>query len=534
MLVSSYTFNPEICKSFFNLPSKEDYITSQYCSVSTRLLFEYKKCSECGGLCYFVTFTYNNNGVFNFLGRNFLDNYDIRYLFNKSIFSRRMREHNYTFKYASFGELGDGKGIRGKGNNPHYHVLIFLYGGDGFYNDDVAFLTLCHNCWNSDLDSTLKSFKSLNRGNVSYSKQGAKVKSADVFPYCASYCMEMLGNFAYRNGLFRLFKRVAFDTLFHLVFNFDSIYLYPFDNFFIDRFCSYRKDLFSTDCLFSDSISKLYFHTVSSLCKFYNMSLSSLKLSIDFDNIHNTPVFSKIMDLPIFHYFFLFLYNQHCVKYQISKNLGSSGLDYIDTSNFLLDVSFFPSLKKSKINLPSYYFRKLLFSRCVVNGHPLLLPNSLYNSYVSNFYSLSKYNSFYSSCVFNWNSFKCSLPSDLISNCPPPSAVAAFLPFQYLAYRIGSEPLIDNYYPWDYITRLDYTQRDVIYSRPVSADFVYSTDGYRSFTMHSFFSRYPNLSLYTSLYRNFIRKSFLSSEILNNTLDYFKYKSSSSYEVFNL
>lgn len=531
MDVKSYSFNPLTCKSVINLPTRDDYITSQYCSVSVRMHFEYKRCLDAGGLVYFVTFTYNDDGVFKFRGRNFLFNSHIRYLFNKSRFPRYIKSHGYSFKYASFGELGDGKGVRGFNNNPHYHCLIFLMptsSCDNFYHSEYNFLSLCSDCWNSDVNSLSKSFKSLNRGSVSYSSSGACVSSEKCFAYCSSYCVKGLSDTSYSSRLRYLFKRVAFVTLFHLFrdLSYESSLrdlIYPYSDDFLLKFIRLHKSDFGIDFDGSDPAVFLSHCFGSSLSSFFSGLVGLPLLTLcQSSSFFISKLFDRIMDLPLFRYFFSYLMSIHSVRYFLSKGLGSNGLDYIDKDNFLMDVSFFHSFSAPRINLPSYYFRKFCFSSVKFGDIYVSVRNHNYHLYAVRNFTNEKYESALASFNNNKFAFARSLPLDLaLSFSKIPSDVFVdFFPYQYLSFDSLSVPDLSSH--WLSLANQSYAFDGVLSPYPVGLSET-SKSRFFSYNLHPHFCNYPDISYLCSLYKIFVRRS-VSSSILFSVNSYHNLK----------
>lgn len=542
--VSSYTFNPLTTRSCIDIPSKEDYCNSQYCSVSTRLHFEFKKCSECNGIVYFVTFTFNDNGVFRFDGRNYLDNHLIRQFCNKSIFPRYLKNNGYDFKFAFFGELGDGKGIRGYENNPHYHALFFLYPLDGctnLYHNERSFLELCHNAWNQDSSSFGKSYVSLNRGNVSYSKDGATVFDSKVFAYCSSYCIKSLTS-EYNKRCQVFFERVAFFTLLDVLFPIpsDSFYrsfVYPYDktqsNFQRFAYNSFKDlSLTSSYNLKYDDIISILKDSVSHLiCEFY--SLIDIP-SFNFYGIDllNSPLYGYLMSQPLFSRFYKFLYNNHRVGYRLSVNLGINGLDYVD-DKFMLDVSMFHSFTSPRINLPNYYFRRLCFDCIKSNDKYLYVHNESFNKYCQLRYTFHRWRMQLFTFKYNRKSFASSLDDSLCNDLLhiPDDVFVSYKAFRGLCFDVNDLPIIDSSDPWRYLRSLSFVP-SFVYSVPMGLQ-SFKNDSYLSFSLHPYFINYPSLDRLSRLYDDFIN-SYISSQKVNSTKQYFNLKSNfiQSYEYF--
>lgn len=522
--VKSYTYDPIKSKSVFRIPPKEDYISSQYCSVTVRLNFEYRRCLSLNGLVYFVTFTYNDNGVLCIDGQNYLYNPHIRQLCNKSIFRRYLLSHGYEFKFAFFGENGDGKGIRGVDNNPHYHALIYLYptsSCDSYYHDEKHFLELCHNSWNQDPDSMSCQLKLLNRGNVTYSKKGALVQDCKVFGYCSLYCVKQLSDGSYNYIVKNKFERITFITLLDLVipapYEF-SIYLYPYDRLssllkeFVFRYCDKLEVL--------KPFLKKYDDVLLSLRDAIQYSLSELfgitDFSNDFSFLYHQDLFlssfyAKVSVLPLFTAFYKFMVTVHSARYRLSTNLGICGLQHV-TPGFLLDVSSLECFDVPRINLPSYYYRRLFYSRVKHDGKSLYVLNSTFNDYVKIFYSLNRFNSLVSTFRINRCSFSSILSDSFKASLSviPDRVFVAYKFYRGLCFDSCDYFDIDPLDCLSYLRDLDYSVHNFHLIPKGLDDYIH--DGYFSFNLHPFFN-YPDIDRLSYLYDSFLDKQSSSNRV---------------------
>lgn len=90
-----------------------------------RLWFEYAYCRKVNGTCLFYTLTYNDKHIPQYRGHNCFSYADIRYITNGALSKWLLRHYGSKLLYFCACESGEGNGVRGKGNNPHYH-FIFL------------------------------------------------------------------------------------------------------------------------------------------------------------------------------------------------------------------------------------------------------------------------------------------------------------------------------------------------------------------------------------------------------------------------
>lgn len=537
--VKSYSFDPLTTRSVFKIPSRDNYVISQYSNVCIRLHFEYKLCKSLNGLCYFVTFTYNDSSILHFGNHNFIDNSDIRTFCNKSIFPRDLKLHGYTFKFAFFGESGDGKGSRGLDNNPHFHALFFLFPTsdcDFFYHDSSNFLLLCHNAWNQDRNSFQKDYRSLNVGNVTYSKKGALVEDTKVFSYCSMYCVKGLYSSSYNVRVREFFYNVAFFTLFDAFIcpiPFDSPYrcfVYPYESFLsiVKSFVLSSSNLsyFIGLDKYTDYPLLLKSCVEDIFCKFFSVkSTSCLSYLLDLD-LFQSPILTNIMSNSLFTRFYKFLVNRHLCRYRLSSNLGINGLDYID-DNFMLDVSFIDSMSYGRINLPSYYFRKFLFNSNFINGKYIYVPNHRYSVYVNLKYSSINFYKEVLKFINCKNDFLCSLDDSLRDslNIIPANVFVSFKAFRGLSYLNTAVPFISFEDPWSYLRSLDFTKRNISSIVLSLSNFI---SDYSSFTCHPFFC-YENILELSYLYDEFV--SPINTK-LSDVSSFFRLKLNSDYFVY--
>lgn len=128
-------FVPTITRKVVQVTNPSMYLATKQRieGYETRLYYEYERTKAEGGFAQFVTLTYNDKSLPTFYGIPCLRNSDIRRLFHDCRFFKDLeKRQGYSFKYfvgAEFGEGGkshDYEGVRGEGNNPHYHVVLFF------------------------------------------------------------------------------------------------------------------------------------------------------------------------------------------------------------------------------------------------------------------------------------------------------------------------------------------------------------------------------------------------------------------------
>lgn len=126
-------FVSENMRTKVRVPSSKLY-TSQLSiqrGYAIRASYEYKNCIAQNGVAYFVTFTFNNNSLLtlgiNGVNYNFCNNTSFRLFLVNYLYKKILRKFHCKFRYFCTGELGEGKGVRGVDNNPHFHVIFYLY-----------------------------------------------------------------------------------------------------------------------------------------------------------------------------------------------------------------------------------------------------------------------------------------------------------------------------------------------------------------------------------------------------------------------
>lgn len=114
-------------KTHFNLQAPDSYsfFSQKRQGYETRLYYQYIDCLRHNGFTCFLTLTYNDKRMPNFMGYPCFDVEDLRYLLHGA-FYKNVTARGYSFKYFVTCELGEGKGKRGYLNNPHYHLLLFF------------------------------------------------------------------------------------------------------------------------------------------------------------------------------------------------------------------------------------------------------------------------------------------------------------------------------------------------------------------------------------------------------------------------
>lgn len=195
-------FLPGKTRVYNEIPSPKTYMAkvNKIQSYETRLYYEYLNCTNNNGQVFFFTLTYNDRHVPKYDDQPCFDYNDLRNLttggFNKIL----QRKYGIQFKYFISAELGDGKGVRGYHNNPHYHILFFTYPSkikkeskdyhEYIKIDPIEFRSLIRTYWQG-FDQDITGARDYRRyckyGIVSEGKYGIDVHDFRGIYYCAKY-----------------------------------------------------------------------------------------------------------------------------------------------------------------------------------------------------------------------------------------------------------------------------------------------------------------------------------------------------------
>lgn len=277
----------------------------------TRLYFHYKYISILGGRTYFYTFTYNDKSLPSYLGVNCLRNSDIREFFRLSGFDKRLlRDYGYTCQYFVSCELGEGKGSRGIGNNPHYHCIIFLTPTDDKKDKkhltDSQFYELVTEYW-----------------------QGSNWR--DMRPQQYKYGIAMpgddLGLVSSAKGLNYVSKYVLKDVTYFRLYN--SLEL------------ASKQQI--TDWLFADE------RAIVKLEKYFN--------NMTFDEFNT--YFESVLNWSFRRYYRKYIMRECMPKVHISQHVGEFIINNVNEDGLTINIPIQNTIKS--VNIPLYAYRKLYY-----------------------------------------------------------------------------------------------------------------------------------------------------------------------------
>lgn len=191
----THYFIPDKDKPFIKCASPKSYRFRQNIieGYETRLYYEFEQTKKQGGTTFFVTLTYNDRSVPNYLGFSCFDYNDLVYLVNGGFKKQINRKFNCELKYFISAELGEGKGKRGFENNPHYHVLFFVKPfSNGLVPSPSQFLHLVKKYWQGfdEITDGWHNYKTTGKGIVKEGKFGVVVNSFRALSYCSKYVLK--------------------------------------------------------------------------------------------------------------------------------------------------------------------------------------------------------------------------------------------------------------------------------------------------------------------------------------------------------
>lgn len=284
-------------------------------SYYVRNYYHYKYIKSINGEAFFVTLTYNEKNLPRWFGHACCDNRDLRWLLNSSGFRQCLRD-KYGVKLGYFitTEYGEGKGVRGKGNNPHYHAVFYLWTDDHSpvfsHISPTRFKVLLKKYWQG---VGRRSAKDYVKGKVDFGKEGGVINSAAAISYVSKYCVKD--------------QTVLHNTL------------------------SIRDEIYSF--LIRRLVDKPYFES-----KYFTSSNIDAELSLILSHITFYPEFKVYIDRA-FRLFYRHLWrNVYSPKVFQSQGIGLYGLNFVDIENCTIQVPDEDKVVKQD-PLPLYLYRKV-------------------------------------------------------------------------------------------------------------------------------------------------------------------------------
>lgn len=390
-------------KTFNVVPDNDSFAfeSAKRNGYAQRLYWEFQYTKKMKGQAYFWTFTYNDSNlpvqrlyinthklddkgqdIYTFKDITTFDYNHVRLLTNGLISKELKRKYGSKLRYFCACERGEGKGSRGKGNNPHYHIIFFITPHDKPSKSDkpyrrispYAFAELVKKVWqyNTIKDSykrEIADYKSARFGHAQPGQDMGLVTCSDALSYCAKYCIKDCVENDYNSEVYNCFRDqvrkagITYDVL-------DSYY--TIHSWVNDLALSDYADMLALHDYnhwrkVTGYVDKSYMHYLET----YNVPvLDWLKENIvPFFNDYYIDAKSK----ALFHEW----RNRYGLKTRCSKSLGAYGLEFIQSpkEDPYFNIATSSQMKAERISL--YYFRKKYMDvvTCPVSGNPLYVLN---------------------------------------------------------------------------------------------------------------------------------------------------------------
>lgn len=358
-------FRPEKDRTHIRISSPASYQSRRIKieGYETRLYWEYKYCEDNGGQTFFFTLTYCDEKIPKYMGQNVFDYNDLVYLLNGAFKKHLLRKYGTLFKYFVGAELGDGKGVRGINNNPHYHILFFLRPcNDERYPykkiESKQFRHLLRHYWQGfDEDIVRKDYRDSKFGIVKEGKYGIRVNSFRALTYCAKYVTKDVHLKQHERHviaclydkyrqIFNIYNLGVLQWFYYRTYNSRLLYL--------DRKVVNLKDL-ALSMRIEEQLPNQY--CFDDLPEEYQVNFL-LDLIKDYGDFSNLCAFVEGIIEFFVHKELLEYRNRYCNKCRISQGVGDYALEFIqDHNNPTIQIPSKDGFKNRPLSL--YYYRKL-------------------------------------------------------------------------------------------------------------------------------------------------------------------------------
>ena len=361
-------------------PDSFNFESSRRDSFYQRLFYEYQYTKSVGGFTFFYTLTYNDKSIPTLFGKNTFSYKDIRYVTNGSLVKTLLRKYSAKLRYFCACERGEGKGVRGIGNNPHYHFIFFVT-PIGKFNDFTSdvFDKLIKELWQGSFGYIR--FQNAKFGIVKAGKFGNVVVSSEAFKYVSKYVTKSSES----KDDFIFFSRKFYDIILKRGIDYTCFYRYYLWCKVQDPSLT-RDEFFSHYRLSSYNLWKRNHPSYSStealntwlrdFCTSYNKDTSS-RVPIDYISLKNW--FDEVYIPAILKESMSYFNTEFSDKPRYSKSLGIYGLQFIrdvDSSPHFVIPS---SDNVYTVSPCLYYQRKLYYNvvKCPKTGNVLYRLNDL-------------------------------------------------------------------------------------------------------------------------------------------------------------
>lgn len=349
-------------------------------AYAQRLYWHMTYTQNCNGQAFFYTFTYNENAIPKFLGRNCFNYDDVRTICNGTIYKSLRRNYGTQLDYFCACETGEG-GVthadkcfgytpkRGAGNNPHYHVIFFLTPAKNSKKpykkiDAFAFRELCRKCWQYQTDDkgniiSCSDWKQSKYGHVQEGNNLGLVNSSDCFSYVSKYVTKDSAS----KSLDKEVKIYYYNKIKHTGITNACLYCYYLR--LKELIPSYTKYMFFRDFHLDDysfwrNNSSNKNNGYATFIKGYDLDLDT-RLSELNDYFINTYL-PEMTTLKYREY-----HNQHGCKTRTSKSLGAYGIEFVRNQTTNPKFTIFQHNTPESCSPCLYYMRKLYYDKFYCN-----------------------------------------------------------------------------------------------------------------------------------------------------------------------
>ncbi|QCS36462.1 hypothetical protein [Capybara microvirus Cap3_SP_393] len=181
-------------KQYININDSYNYLSSFQAYVRTYYDYQYVQSNY--GVAYFYTLTFNdlNLNTINYNGISInTHNHKLLHLWIDNVYKILLRKFDCKSRFFITSECGEGKGSRKKGNNPHYHVILYVIPTiENMLPTSKEMLSIVRYCWQgTDLDLTLKQnsyiAKTCKNGILKEGKNLGLIESLNALSYVCKY-----------------------------------------------------------------------------------------------------------------------------------------------------------------------------------------------------------------------------------------------------------------------------------------------------------------------------------------------------------
>ncbi|UPW42027.1 replication initiator protein [Dipodfec virus RodF1_17] len=334
MRTNSRYLNPANAKMTLSYPVQNtfSYNYRKEQSYLIRNFYHYKYIKSIGGEAYFYTFTYNNRNLPHWFGHTVCDNSDLRWFLNDSGFRQLLRsKYGVRLGYFITTEYGEGKGKRGKGNNPHYHAIFYLWTDDNRPVNDIVNARLFKHLVQYYWQGSFKNPRFYKKGKADPSNFHGllgRLENEKAVCYCCKYVTK---DSLIENNLNDLKLTIYREILRKFLYKRYFIDYFDLDFFALQDFLEYD---------FSDPFG-------------FPLPINLMEAFEKGELVTVFPFLNRVFNL----YYKKTFRNRYSPKVFMSQGIGISALDYINVEEATIPLSD-PKLVVKNVPIPLYLYRK--------------------------------------------------------------------------------------------------------------------------------------------------------------------------------